>query len=97
MGPIFTIFSNILADCTGAKLNLSKSSLNVLQAAMIIVPAADMSLIYEDSPTLAELPLATDGFICVGFPVGHLSFVTRFMEERITVQNQEFHHLSLPA
>jgi hypothetical protein len=42
LGSIFTTFSKILSDCVGAKINLSKSSLNVLQAATIVNPADAM-------------------------------------------------------
>jgi hypothetical protein len=93
MGPIFVTFANILSDCAGVQLNISKSSLNVLQAATIVDPVAAMGPIYEEFPILEELPLATEGMICVGTPVGHLSFLNRFMEERITVLTQEFQHL----
>ena len=84
LGPIFSTFSNIFSDRAGVKINLSKSSLNVLQTATIINPKAALLLIYEDSPILAELTLATDGS-CVGTPVGHLSFVNQFMDERLIV------------
>jgi hypothetical protein len=64
----------ILSDCVGAKLNISKSALNVLQATTIVNPRAALQLVYDQFPLLAELPLITDGFNCVGTPVGHSSF-----------------------
>ena len=63
----------------------------MLQAATITNPKA--ALIYEDFPILAELTLATDGFNCVGTPVGHVSCVNQFMDERLTVLTREFQHL----
>ena len=41
---------------------------------------AALQLIYEECPILAELPLVTEGFICVGTSV-HTD--TKFMEERL--------------
>ena len=93
LGPLFHTLSEILSDCVGVKINLSKSSLNVLQAATILNPSAAMQLVYDECPILAELPLVTEGFICVGTPVGHLSFVRKFMEERLVTLQDEFQHL----
>ena len=40
LGPLFQTLSDILSDCVGVTINLSKSSLNVLQAATIMNPRA---------------------------------------------------------
>ena len=66
LGPLFHTLSEILFDCVGVKMNLSKSSLNVLQAATIVNPRAALQLVYDECPILADLPLSTEGFVCVG-------------------------------
>ena len=93
LGPIFSTLSKILDDCVGVKLNLSKSGLNVLQAATIENPRAALQQVYDEYPILAEIPLATDGFNCVGTPVGHSSFIHKFMDERLVNLRNEFQHL----
>jgi hypothetical protein len=59
LGPIFTTLLAILLSCVGVQIYLSKSSLNVLQAATIVNPKTRMRLVSEQSPILAELPLVT--------------------------------------
>jgi hypothetical protein len=76
-GSLFSKLNEVLSDCVGAKLNHSKTALNVLQATTIINPRAALPLVYDEFPLLAELPLVTDGFNCVGTPVGHSSFIHR--------------------
>ncbi len=72
---MFNTVLAILLDCVGVEINLSKSSLNVLQAATVANSRTHMRLVYEQSLILAEIPLVTEGFICVGTPVGPLPFI----------------------
>ncbi len=52
-----------------------------------------MTLVYEIYPILAELPLITEGFICVGTPVGPLPYIRNFMAELLTALKDEFQNL----
>jgi hypothetical protein len=83
----------ILLDCVGVEINLSKSSLNVLQAATKANPRTQMRLVYEQCPILAELPQVTEGFFCLGTPIGPLPFMKQIMAERRTVRNDEFQNV----
>ncbi len=94
LGPIFSTLRAILLACVGVEINLSKSSLNVLQASTIANPRTALTLAYEQCPILAELPLVTGGFICVGTPVGALPYMRNFMAERLTLKS-EFRNLHL--
>ena len=76
IGSIFVNFSNILVDCAGVKLNLSESSLNVLQVATIVDPAAAMSLIMRTSPFLRSFPWPLMDF-SVWDPVGSTGYSCR--------------------
>jgi hypothetical protein len=93
LGPIFSTLRAILLNCVGVETNLSKSSLNVFQASTIANPRNGMTLAYEQCPILAELPLVTEGFICVGTPVGSLTYIRNFMAERLTELKDEFQNL----
>ena len=93
LGPIFGTLSNILKDCAGVQVSIPKSGLNVLQAATIVNPRAAMQLVYEQCPILAQIPLVTEGFICVGTPVGSPSFINNFMAECLLDLNEEFQNL----
>jgi hypothetical protein len=55
-----------------------------------------MQLAYEKCPILAELPLVTEGFICMVIPVGPLPFIRNFMAECLTTLQAESSSLSLP-
>ncbi len=75
------------------EINRTKSSLNVLQAATIVNPRMCMRLVYEQSPILADLPLVSEGFTCVGTSIGPLLYIQRFMAERFTTLSDEFKKL----
>ncbi len=93
LGPIFSTLRTILHECVGVEINLSKSSLNVLQASTIANPRNAMTLAYEQCPILAELPLVTEGFICVGTPLGPLPYIRNFMTKLHTELKAEFQNL----
>ena len=93
LGPIFSTLKTILHECVGVEINLSKSSLNVLQASTIANPRNALTLTYEQCPILAELPLVTEGFICVGTPIGPLPYIRQFMTKRLTELKAEFQNL----
>jgi hypothetical protein len=93
LGPIFSTLKTILHECVGVEINLSKSSLNVLQASTIANPRNALTLTYEQCPILAELPLVTEGFICVGTPIGPLPYIRNFMTKRLTELKAEFQNL----
>ena len=50
-------------------------------------------MVYDECPILADLPLSTEGFVCVGAPVGHESFIHKLMEERLVTLQDEFNNL----
>jgi hypothetical protein len=52
-----------------------------------------MTPAYEQCPILAELPLVTEAFICVGTPVGPLPYFRNLMSERPTDLKAEFQNL----
>jgi hypothetical protein len=52
-----------------------------------------MTLAYEQCPILAELPLVTEGFICVGTPIGPLPYIRNLMKERLAELKAEFQNL----
>ena len=78
LGPVFQTLSDILRDCLGVSLNLSKSSLIVLQAASFVHLQASLSLVYPECPNLASLQVITEGFECAGTPVGYPCYVHSF-------------------
>ena len=93
LGPLFITLSNILLDCLGLKVNLTKSSLNLLQAASIVNPSTDLLPLLDHCPGLENFPISTEGFVCVGTPIGHPSFIREFMQHKLEDLNTEFQKL----
>ena len=95
LGPLFRTLSDIFSDCLNVQINLSKSSLNVLQAATIVDPRSALQSIYEapGCQSLTDLPVVTAGFVCVGTPVGPLSFIDAFMTTCLRDLDLEFQKL----
>ena len=66
-----------------------------MQTATIVNPRAAMQSIYDQWPNLAEFTLKTEGFECVGTPIGSQTFVDYFMQDKLTSLQTEF-QLLLP-
>ena len=90
VGPILSRFVDILRDCLQLSVNLSKSAVLVLQAHSAPPPLLSLDLAVPD---LANLPLHTEGFVSVGVPIGHLSYLDKFMATLLADLNTEFQQL----
>jgi hypothetical protein len=73
-GPIFITSRAILLTCIGVETISPNPVSTYCKPQPSSIPGR-MRLVYEQSPILAELPLVTDGFICVGTLIGPILYI----------------------
>ena len=93
LGPIYARMQLILKDCLHLDINLTKSSLIALQLYTIVSPDCDLTPLYQECPDLRSLPVKTEQFVCVGVPIGYLSFLNMYMQHMIGELSMEFQKL----
>ena len=93
LGPIYARLQLILKDCLHLNINLTKSSLVALQLNTIVSPDCDLTHIYQECPDLRSLLMKTEGFVCVGVPIGHLNYLDTYMQQLIGELSMEFQKL----
>ncbi len=83
---IYFYLQHVLKDLFGVNLNLKKSSLLCLQMHTIQVldPASSLEPIYQQFPQMHFIPVATQGTITVGVPVGATNFVNAALSQFLT-------------
>ena len=90
---IYFDLQHVLKDLFGVNLNLKKSSLLCLQMHTILDPASSLEPIYQQFPQMRLIPVATQGTIIVGVPVGTTNFVDAALSQFLADCEQEFQKL----
>jgi hypothetical protein len=91
---IYVDLKIVLLDLFGVTLNLKKSSLLCLQLHTVVDPVASLETVFQQLPDLRTIPVAAQGTVIVGVPVGTPAFVDAAVSQVLADCEQEFQKLT---